>query len=674
MDQHGAIQYLNPTAAALLGETDGFVRPEDWPQRFGLYLEDGSRYFPGDKMPPVRALQGENVQAQEMILRRAGDQQETWISMSANTLIGGDGSIEGVLVRVQDLTDRKQIELSRERYARRIETFYRLTRIIGESINDVNQITQGVSQLMAEVLGDLSVVTLLNTLSDKINVAAFYDTNPDARAMFQEVLAATTDFPRNQGLASGVLKSGEPLLVPSISLEQLLAVSRPVFTEFIKRFGIESVLIVPLVGRSGVIGTINLSRHRGAKPYNTTDQSFLMEIAYRTALAIENCLLIESLRTEMFEKTSAKQALDASEERFRAIFESTALGIKVLDPVGTILNTNMAFRAMVGYSEAELTGRNFYDILHPEDAAPALRLFNDLKTGILPDFRFEHRTFHKDGSIVWLRTTFTGVKKSSDDDSLAFIVGILENITHQKQVEAEMAELKMRLNSSLELERLRMAHELHDGPMQELYSVFYRLEDLRLRAQPELGAPLEEANRDVQRIIQDLRATAGELRPPAISDFGLEKAIRSHAEDFREKHPDVQVHLSLAQDRQLLPEEVRLALFRVYQQSMANVIRHAKASEVHVRFSFDAAEARLEISDNGIGFEVPANWLNFVRKGHYGLAGAAERLNALGGVLSVESGPPNPTIVQAVIPLKVSPASSPDADQQTMIKRAKDLI
>jgi signal transduction histidine kinase len=75
---------------------------------------------------------------------------------------------------------------------------------------------------------------------------------------------------------------------------------------------------------------------------------------------------------------------------------------------------------------------------------------------------------------------------------------------------------------------------------------------------------------------------------------------------------------------------------------------------VYVRFSFDAEEAYLEITDNGKGFDVPANWIEFVRQGHYGLAGAAERANALGGVLKVQSKPGNSTTIKVVIPWKDS--------------------
>jgi signal transduction histidine kinase len=234
------------------------------------------------------------------------------------------------------------------------------------------------------------------------------------------------------------------------------------------------------------------------------------------------------------------------------------------------------------------------------------------------------------------------------------VVGIVENVTEQKRIEAEMAELSGRLQSSMELERLRLAQELHDSPMQSLYSAIYRIEELRNAADPELKDGLADVKQHIQEVLQDLRTTAKELRPPTIFNFGLENAIRSHAGDVVEKHPQLNIHLSLAHDRQMLPEKVRLALFRIFQQSLANVIRHAKATEVHVRFSFDAEEAYLEITDNGKGFDVPANWIEFVRQGHYGLAGAAERANALGGVLKVQSKPGNSTTIKVIIPWKDS--------------------
>jgi signal transduction histidine kinase len=83
-----------------------------------------------------------------------------------------------------------------------------------------------------------------------------------------------------------------------------------------------------------------------------------------------------------------------------------------------------------------------------------------------------------------------------------------------------------------------------------------------------------------------------------------------------------------------------------------NIIRHSEATKVNVRFSFDALEVRLEVTDNGNGFEVPQNWVGYVRNGHYGLAGAAEKMSLLGGYLKVSSVPGKSTTILAVIPRK----------------------
>jgi PAS domain S-box-containing protein len=555
---------------------------------------------------------------------------------------------------IRDIDYRKQIELSREKHARRTEALYSFSHAIAEAGNDLPAIMNLTVKFVAETVGDLSVIALLNTAGDKLKIHAHYDSNPTAQSLLRKLYGTDFEYEHTRTLGGGVIRSGEPLLLPSIPAEQLKAMTLPALQEFIDVIGVESVLIVPLVGRSGTVGIVSLSRHRGNKHFNVEDQSFLTDVAYRAALAIENCRLFESLHAEITERLSTKQALAVSEERFRSIFESVTVGIKVLNLEGRILQTNYAFQSMIGYTEDELVGNYFHKFLHPEDVRSATRLFDNVKSNGASSFRFEHRTFHKDQSIVWVKTIFTVIRKGSEDRSPVFVVGIVENITEQKRIESEMAELSSRLQSSMELERLRLAQELHDSPMQSLYSAIYRIEELRNNANPELKDALAEVKQHIQGVLQDLRATAKELRPPTLFNFGLENAIRSHANDVVEKHPNLNIHLSLAHDRQMLPEKVRLALFRIFQQSLANVIRHAKATEVHVHFSFDAEEAHLEIKDNGKGFDVPTNWIEFVRRGHYGLAGAAERANALGGALKVQSKPGNSTIIQVTIPWKES--------------------
>jgi len=655
VDWEGYIQYMNKAAKSLFDEPYERFKLEEWPQKFGLFLDDGTLLFPVSKLPVLRALRGEKGEdAEEMILRRGGTENGIWISMSAETLQDENGNIEGAIALIRDINYRKQIEFSQNKHVRRIEALYKFSRAIAEAGNELNKITRLAVDFVVNEIGDFGLLTLLNSNGDKLRVSAFHDGSSKGQALLRKFLVPGYEYDPGQSLSGGVIRSGEPALIPSIPPEQLKVISLPAFQEFIQEVGIQSVLIVPLVGRSGVVGTINVLRHRESKPLNVEDQSFLTDIAYRTALAIENCRLFESLHSEITERLSAKQALDRSEARFRSIFESVTVGIKVLDLDGKILQTNYAYQSMIGYSEEELVGNLFYKFLHAEDVRRASKLFQDVKINGTSFFRFEHRAIHKDKSIVWVKTIFTVIQNSKDDHRPAFIVGILENITDQKRMELEMSELNSRLQNSMELERLRLAQELHDNPMQSLYSAIYRIEELRGTASPELKEGLGDVKQHIQDVLQDLRATAKELRPPTIFNFGLENAIRSHANDVLEKHPDLSIYLSLAHDRQILPEKVRLALFRIFQQSLANVLRHAKATEVHVRFSFDAEEAHLEIVDNGMGFEVPSNWIDFVRQGHYGLAGAAERANALGGAFKVKSNPGSSTTIQVTIPWKDS--------------------
>jgi PAS domain S-box-containing protein len=655
VDWKGQIQYMNKSAKSMLGEPDGSLDLEQWSQTFGFYLDDGQMLYPAEKMPVVRALRGDPVEdAEEMILRKEGQAKGTWLSMSAEVLRDENGNLDGAIAMLRDINYRKQMELAREKDIKRREALYRFSQSIAEAGNNLNEITNLLVKFAAEVIGDLSIVALLNTDGDKLKIAGYHDTDSTAHSLLRKLFSPDFEYDHSQTLGGNVIRSAQPLLIPSIPAEKLKPMTLPALQEYIDAVGIESVLIIPLMGRSGVVGTVSLTRHRGNKAFNVEDQSFLTDLAYRAALAIENCRLFESLHAEITERLSAKQALEISEERFRSIFESVTVGIKVLNLEGRILQTNYAFQSMMGYSEDELVGNYFHKFLHPDDVGKAIKLFRDVKNKETFSFRFEHRAISKDKSVLWVKTIFTVIKKGNEAQDPVFVVGIVENITEQKRMELEMSELNSRLQTSMELERLRLAQELHDSPMQSLYSAIYRIEEIRSAADPKLNEALGDVKQYIQDVLQDLRATAKELRPPTIFNFGLENAIRSHANDVMEKHPDLKIHLSLAHDRQILPEKVRLALFRIFQQSIANVIRHAKATEIHVRFSFDAEEAHLEISDNGKGFEVPPNWIEFVRQGHYGLAGAAERANALGGVFRVQSKPGNSTTIRVTIPWKES--------------------
>jgi signal transduction histidine kinase len=188
--------------------------------------------------------------------------------------------------------------------------------------------------------------------------------------------------------------------------------------------------------------------------------------------------------------------------------------------------------------------------------------------------------------------------------------------------------------------------------MQDLYAILFELDALHDGATTGDGDQrIRLIQNELQAVIQTLRATASHLRPPALSDFGLEKAIRSHVESVNRSQPGLDIQLNLMPDRQSLPDRVRLALFRIFQVAMANVLRHASASRVNVCLLVDENQAILEIKDNGRGFVAPEHMLQFARHGHLGLVGAAERAEAAGGKLEIETAPGEGTRIKVRIPL-----------------------
>jgi signal transduction histidine kinase len=224
-------------------------------------------------------------------------------------------------------------------------------------------------------------------------------------------------------------------------------------------------------------------------------------------------------------------------------------------------------------------------------------------------------------------------------------------VAERRRMQAELAEAQGRLSESREAERLHLARELHDGPVQDLYGVRFQLGELREGLQTQADQlRLVAVQTTLHHVIGTLRAICGELRPPALAPFGLERAIRSHAEQYQKAHPELDVQLDLVPDGQALPERVRLALFRICQEALNNVAQHAQARSVLIRFAFDAEQIMLRIQDDGAGFAVPAHWLELARRGHLGMLGAAERAEAIGGHLEVVSAVGAGTVVRIVVP------------------------
>lgn len=206
-----------------------------------------------------------------------------------------------------------------------------------------------------------------------------------------------------------------------------------------------------------------------------------------------------------------------------------------------------------------------------------------------------------------------------------------------------------------EIERRRLAGDIHDGISQRLVTLSYRL-DAAARAvsndPDEASAQLEAARELAGLTLQETRVAISGLRPPVLDDLGLSGGLASLARSI----PQLTIELELAETR--LPEHIELALYRIAQEGLQNVVKHAAATTVRLRYAItaDPDTARLEIVDDGVGFDTFEHPVGGDEMGGYGVLSMAERAELVGGRLNIRSRPGAGTAVTATIPIP-SPAA-----------------
>lgn len=378
-----------------------------------------------------------------------------------------------------------------------------------------------------------------------------------------------------------------------------------------------------------------------------------LEIIGRPHLGPDNNVIaIAGAAQDVSQQVGMMQALQRSEERLRAIYEGSSHGILLLGIKGMILQSNRAFMNLVGQNAAKLVGQRVQTLLlsedEPEFSAVLSRLLGDpAGTPRIVELRFQDGR----GGFFWAEITLTVVRNEADTPHR--IIAIVEDISERQAMAAELATVRNRLARSRDRAQLFLAQELHDGPVQDLHAARFQLQALRQHVHSDVARTLLEKTQDLfQHSIDALRAIMGELRPPALAPFGLAAAIRSHAERFHAIYSDIRIRLELIDDGQRLPEDTRLGMFRVTQELMNNVAKHAQAHNLWVELTIVDNKAILTVRDDGVGFEPPDRLIELARAGSLGIIGVVERINDLDGALDVQSAPGEGTTMRVAVPLK----------------------
>ncbi len=354
---------------------------------------------------------------------------------------------------------------------------------------------------------------------------------------------------------------------------------------------------------------------------------------------------------DLTERKRAEEALRASEERFRVALNNAPIQVYTTD---LDLRYTWIYAPMNGFTPEEMVGKLDEDLLPAEDVHELVAFKRSVlvsrkgaRTEIHLPFEGQIQTYNVTAEPLWDGDgRLVGLTVAAVD-----ITGVLELKAEVVRRE-ERIEIQRRINHGQEQERARIARDLHDGPLQELISTNFLVAEIQQIDDPEERAEkLQQLGYSLEEQAMELRSFCNELRPPALAPFGLEKAIRSHVEQIRERYPRIEVETRLAPDHRSIPEDLRMVLYRTYQEGMNNIIKHARASKVNVSFRFDEERAELELRDNGRGFVVPDSWITLAREGHLGLVGMRERVENTGGQILVNSAPGDGTTLRIMVPL-----------------------
>ncbi|WP_460837116.1 sensor histidine kinase [Noviherbaspirillum agri] len=407
---------------------------------------------------------------------------------------------------------------------------------------------------------------------------------------------------------------------------------------------------IPLIVVSGFIGEVGAVALMKAGAHDYVMKDSLV----RLVPAIEREIKETASRAQ---RRLADQQLAANRRLLENITESLGEGLLVLDTKSRLLMMNAEAERLLGWTREELAERPVHDTIHCRhpDCSPLTReecqVFRTVCSG--QSWRAEDDVLvRKDGSTFPVTYVASPV---FEDGEVVGTVTAFQDITERKRAEHEVRESRRRLEELSaflqqvrEDERTRIARELHDELGQALTALridLVWLNDKLPQREKKVDDKLAAMLALVEKTVDAVRRISEDLRPGMLDDLGLAAAIEHHVSKFAEQ-TGIACELSMSRDHYELDERMATALFRVLQESLTNVARHAQASKVTVQLQDLRDEMLLIVRDDGRGLPEPAAG----RKKTYGLLGMHERVKLLGGLLDISSSPGKGTRIEASIP------------------------
>ena len=324
-----------------------------------------------------------------------------------------------------------------------------------------------------------------------------------------------------------------------------------------------------------------------------------------------------------------------------AIVESSNDAILIRGPERTILSWNAAAERLFGWSAQEAIGQPIEMIVPPERTGTRRRSI----TGVARDeslIPVETTHLRKDGTRIATQVTFSPVK-DREGKVVAHSYTVRDMSELKRKEEAlrgyanRLRQMSHRLRTVEETERHAIARELHDRIGQDLSTLGLILGSLGAKlpqeSLPAVAKPLQDMQGLLKSMVANVRNVMADLRPPVLDDYGLLAALRQLATEFARRN-GIPAELSGVDPQPRLPSIVETAMYRISQEALNNIVKHAQAQNVEISLHEDSGRVMLDIADDGVGFDA-----NATPTDHWGLATMRERAEAVGIVFRLESAP-----------------------------------
>lgn len=613
-------QLFGYTRDELLGQPVEILVPEDVQQE---HAEQRSRYI---HEPAAWTQAHSQVLPQELHVRRK-DGSLFPAEISLSPILTNEGLL--VLSIIRDITQRK----AKEEQLQRQTSLVRLLQEVALAANEADTIESAfkfaLDRICKHLNWPLGHAIVVNPDISIRPGGIWYSDKPDKFSEFRltSEKMSTESMP---GLPGRVIETGQPVWFGKLHENRQ-------FTrmEAASKAGLKSALGIPVLANREVVGVLEFY-HVEETPPNPQLMAVLPHIGVQLGRVVE--------------RKRAEDALRKTAAQLRTILTNLPLVLWVTDRKGKIILIEGRNVRSMGIDSARYLNQSIYDLW--ADNPHFLSYLDPVLEG--NDMHFELPAPTGQTYEVFI-TPYYGV-----EDSLDGMIGLAFDVSERKRMESELEEMRRKLLDSVENERIRLAHEIHDGPLQDLYGAFYQVQEVKYNLDAQGQELAGRAMETIRSVNTTLRMICGELHPTTLAHLGLRNAIRSHTEMLQERKPGLIIYLDLEDDSglgpdgqaQMLPINMRLAVFRVYQQLISNIIRHSEARHAWVRLQLLENEVILNVDDDGKGFHLPERWIELVREGKLGLVTIQERVQGMGGSIKIKSIPNHGTRIEVRFPRK----------------------